>query len=279
MSQSLTLARDSLAPTTARGPRVGIVAAVLLHAAIVATTLFSWQHNLEIEREESPVVPVDLVTLGDKTNITPMAPPKPQPRDDVQPPPAVETPTPTAAPPPQAEVAPPELAPKPATKPEVAPKPQNKPTPPAKPDKPKPVTDDFSALLNKLTAPAATPRNAKPGERPIKGVGAMNAMTMDLIDSLRNQIAQCWTPPVGAPHPEQLRPQFRLFLNRDGSVAQPPQLTAESAAMAAGNPYYRAAVEAARRAIMTCGPYKLPADKYNVWNDITLEFDPSKMVQ
>ena len=25
-------------------------------------------------------------------------------------------------------------------------------------------------------------------------------MTMDLADALQNQIAQCWNPPVGAPH-------------------------------------------------------------------------------
>jgi len=62
---------------------------------------------------------------------------------------------------------------------------------------------------------------------------------------------------------------YELFLNRDGSVAQPPQLTADSAAAAAGDPYMRAAAEAARRAIYTCAPYTLPADRYNQWHDVT----------
>jgi hypothetical protein len=253
MSQSLSPARIDLTPTTARLGRGGLVVAVLLHAAIVAATLFSWQHKLEITDESPPVVPVDLVTLADKTNIMPTVQkqPKAPPREDVKPPePTPPTPAPPA--PPQAEVAPPEPAPK---------------------------TDDISALLNRLTSPAATPPHARTADRTIRGVGAMNAMTMDLIDSLNNQIAQCWSPPVGAPHPEQLRPQFRLYLNPDGSVAQTPQLTADSSAEAAGNPFMRAAVEAARRAIMTCQPYKLPADKYGTWKDITLDFDPSKMVQ
>ncbi|MBV9420258.1 MAG: hypothetical protein JO348_10850 [Alphaproteobacteria bacterium] len=279
MSQSLSPARNSFAPTTARGPRVGLAGALLLHAAIVASTLFSWHHSLEIADESPPVVPVDLVTLGDKTNITPTVDRriKPIPKEEDVKPPEETPPTPTPAPPPQAEVAP-EPTPSPVkNKPEPAPKPTTKPQPPAptKPDKPKPVTDDFSALLNKLTAPTATPRNAKPADRTIRGVGAMNAMTMDLIDSLRNQVAQCWSPPVGAPHPEQLRPQFRVFLNQDGTVARPPQFTGESS----GDPFMRAAIEAARRAIMTCQPYKLPPDKYNTWRDITLDFDPSKMVQ
>lgn len=285
MSQSLSPARIDLTPTTARIGRGGLIAAVLLHAAIVATTLFSWQHKLEISSESPPVVPVDLVTLADKTNIMPTVQkqPKAPPKEDVKPPQEDTPPTPTP-PPPKAEVAPaPEPVPKPLqTKPEPAPKPETKPLKPAptKPDdQKKPKADDFSALLNKLTSPAATPPHARTADRTIRSVGAMNAMTMDLIDSLNNQIAQCWSPPVGAPHPEQLRPQFRLFLNPDGSVAQAPQLTADSAAEASGNPYMRAAVEAARRAIMTCQPYKLPADKYGTWKDITLDFDPSKMVQ
>jgi hypothetical protein len=104
-------------------------------------------------------------------------------------------------------------------------------------------------------------------------------MTMDLVDALKNQIAQCWSPPVGAPHPERLIPEFHLFLAPDGRVAQPPQLAADSASQATSDPFMRAAVDAARRAIYTCQPYKLPADRYNDWRDITIDFDPRKMFQ
>jgi hypothetical protein len=152
------------------------------------------------------------------------------------------------------------------------PKPDTKPTP----EKTKPKGDDFANLLNKLTAPAATPRNARVADRTTKGVGAMNASTMDLIDALRNAITPCWNPPVGAPHPERLVVSFELFLNLDGSVARPPQLTGSAMS---SDPFVTAAAEAARRAIYTCAPYKLPADKYNLWRDITIDFDPRKMVQ
>ena len=286
MSQSLSPARLDLTPTTARGSRVGgLIVAVLLHVAIVAATLFTWQHRLEIADESPPVVPVDLVTIGAKTNVAPTVDraQKPRPQDDVKPPPTeIPVPTPAPAPPPAAEVAPALPTPKPQEiKPAPLPKPVAKPqTQAAPPDtKKKPKTDDFSALLNKLTAPAATPRNAHVSDRTMNGVGAMNAMTMDLVDALRNAISPCWSPPVGAPHPERLVVTFELFLNPDGSVAQTPQLTAESASRAASDPFVRAAAEAARRAISTCGPYKLPADKYSTWRDITIDFDPRKMVQ
>ena len=101
MSQSLSPTNIDLTPTTARLGRGGLIVAVLLHAAIVAATLFSWQHKLEIADESPPVVPVDLVTLADKTNIMPTVrkQPKAPPREDVKPP--EETPTPpTPTPPP-----------------------------------------------------------------------------------------------------------------------------------------------------------------------------------
>src|SRR5689334_146190 len=115
MSQSLSPTNIDLTPTTARLGRGGLVVAVLLHAAIVAATLFSWQHKLEITDESPPVVPVDLVTLADKTNIMPTVQkqPKAPPKEDVKPPEETPTPTtPTPPPQPQAEIAP-EPAPKP----------------------------------------------------------------------------------------------------------------------------------------------------------------------
>jgi len=279
MSQSPNPRRSSFTPTTARGPRVGVLGALLLHGAIAGAAIFSWQHRLDFADESPPVVPVDLVTLADKTNIAPTVELKPKIEPKEAPTPQLVTPTPVPAPtPPAAEPAPDQAPSQPVIGKAVpAPKPIQKPQPP--PDTKKPKADEFSALLNKLTAPAAAPSNARTADRAVKGVGAMNAMTMDLSDALKNMIAQCWNPPVGAPHPERLVPVFRLFLNPDGSVAQPPQLAADSAAAAAGDPFMRAAADAARRAIYTCAPYKLPADKYNIWRDITVDFDPRKMVQ
>jgi hypothetical protein len=147
------------------------------------------------------------------------------------------------------------------------------------PEKKKPKTDDMDALLNKLTTPAATPRNARVAQRTQQGLGAMNAATADLVTALKGQISQCWTVATGGPHPEQLIPVFKITLNPDGSVQGLPQLSPDSAAAEAGNPYMRAADEAARRAIMTCQPYRLPAEKYDSWRDITVDFDPRSMTQ
>jgi non-ribosomal peptide synthetase component F len=105
------------------------------------------------------------------------------------------------------------------------------------------------------------------------------AEAADLAAALRNAIVACWVPPREGPHPERLIVTMELFLNRDGSVARPPQLSADSAGQVTRDPHRQAAAAAAQRAILTCAPYKLPADKYDIWNHIVIDFDPRKMVQ
>jgi outer membrane biosynthesis protein TonB len=291
MSQSRAIEnRVSLASDAGgRMSPLGLIAAVLLHVIIIGATLFSFAHKLDITAEDSPVVPVDLVTLAQKTNLRAMVKeqPKAPPKEDVQPAPPAPQPVVTPPPPPQVKPDVPDQAPSEPTiaKAEPAPvpvaKPQDKPKPVAPP---KPVKQTFdinniSALLNKQQPAAASARNARTGPRNVKAFGSADAMTADLQDTLRSQIAQCWSPPIGAPHAEDLIVDFDLFLNKDGSVAQTPQLTGESASAVSGNPYTRAAAEAARRAIYECAPYKLPVDRYDQWHEINpFHFDPRQMM-
>jgi hypothetical protein len=247
-------------PTTARGPRVGVVASVLLHAGIVAAAFITFQHSFQ-PPEESHAVPVDLVTIAPQTNVAAMAPPQPAP------PPKVTPPVEEMTPPPLPQFADAEPAP------DIAP-------PKIKIEEPKPTpkksSQDFAALLNKLTAPDKTQKNVKAGSRVIRGIGAANAMTADLSDALKSQIYRCWSPPVGAPNANDLVVDFDVRLNPDGSVGG-VQLNTLSAS---GNPYTRAAAEAASRAIYQCQPYRLPPDRYSQWREINpLRFDPRQMME
>ena len=84
---------------------------------------------------------------------------------------------------------------------------------------------------------------------------------------------------MGAPNPNDLVVDFDLILNTDGTVSGRPQLSGSSAAAAAGNPYTRAAAEAALRAIYQCAPYNLPAKRYSDWKEINpFRFDPREMM-
>jgi hypothetical protein len=149
------------------------------------------------------------------------------------------------------------------------------------PDQPKSKKQqvaDADAVLNKILAQAKVPKNAKPGERIIQGAGNQSLATADLADALKSQIYRCWNPPVGAPNANDLVVDFDLQLNADGTVLGRPQLSGNSAA-AMGNPYTRAAAEAASRAIYQCAPYNLPAKRYSEWREINpLRFDPREMM-
>jgi outer membrane biosynthesis protein TonB len=278
-SRSTTRNRISLASGAGtQDPTVGLIGAVALHLAIIFAALFTWTHRLDIVEESPPVVPVDLVTIAQKTNITPtvIRQPKIEPEHiDTPPPPELSMQTPPL--PQQTEPAP-EVKPVPA--PQAKPVPQKKemslddvlkaatkPTPqPAK----NPSKDKLADILKQWTVP----QHGKVAADAHRGFGQQDANTMDLRDALKNAIEQCWNPPAGAPHPEQLIVQFHLLLNPDGSVSGTPQLTAESNAAAAGNPFMRAAADAARRAIYVCSPYKLPPDRYSDWRDSVVNFDP-----
>jgi len=255
-------------PTTARGPRAGLAVSLLLHAALISATYLTWSRMVNVS-EVSHAVPVDLITVTRVTNIAAMAPPPPPT------PPKIEVPVPQMEAPalPQFnDVEPAPVPPIPQFKiqPEKKTEQQNTET------KQKQNSQDFAALLNKLTAPAKTPPNVKVGPRTIQGIGAANAMTADLADALKSQIYQCWSPPVGAPNANDLVVDFDLRLNPDGTVA-----SANSAALSNTNPnpYNRAAASAGEAAIFKCQPYKLPADRYSQWSEINpLRFDPRQMM-
>jgi hypothetical protein len=275
-SQSLRINRTSTFAQQ-RGSTAGLIGAVIIHVGIIAATLFTFAHKLDIVDQSSPIVPVDLITIGDKTNIRPTVTKEQKvqadqesqvPKPDITPP-AAALPVPE-----KAEVAPSDVP----KKSEPITQPQPKPVPPGEKKQQKFDVNNILALLNQSQSKAAAP-NAKVANRSVKGIGAQDAMTADLQSALSSQIMQCWSPPVGAPNANDLVVDFDLFLNPDGSVARTPQLVGNSASEYGRNPYTRAAADAAKRAIYTCAPYKLPASRYSLWQEINpFHFDPRQMM-
>jgi outer membrane biosynthesis protein TonB len=273
-SRSTTRIRISLNSGADRtGSPVGLIGAIALHAAIIIATLFTWEHRLDIAQDMTPIVPVDLVTVADKTNVAPAAPiVPPQPKMEQIPVPQAAPPNIAAQTPPlpqdQSEPAP-ETKSEPVVKPPPAPAvPKAKPQP--HPDTAKSLDAQMAALLNNL---------AKPSPHPHSGNGT--GMTADLKSILYSEMQPCWTVTAiaGAPDPEQLAVSIHLDLNPDGTVAGQPQLAAQSAAAEAGNPYIRALADTALRAIRKCAPYKLPVNRYQDWRSADLSFSPQSFTQ
>ncbi|MCX2725399.1 cell envelope biogenesis protein TolA [Roseibium salinum] len=219
---------------------------------------------------------------------TPAPAPAPEPEPVAEPEPAPE-PEPAVEPEPAPEPEPatePEPAPEPEPQQEAAPEPQRivtnvaprtKPTPPRQ--APEPPKDDFdsteiAALLNKVEpAQQAGEASQEPASLGSRQGQQDVRMSQSELDALRGQVAQCWSPPVGAVGAEELMVRVRFNLSQSGEVSSSPEVM-----NANGNPAFRAAASSAVRAIIRCQPYSLPIAKYEAWQEVIINFDPREML-
>ncbi len=236
----------------------------------------------------------------------PKVAPKPKeaaPQEQAEPQPPVVEPDPVPTPEPEAAPEPePEPEPTPQPEPEVAPEPE--PTPEPEPEKPAEVAPKPIAALPKIKpriprqparkeepkrefdvnalkalaneAETGAPTQSGPEDQSAS-FGSRNgteaaAMTQSELDALRAQISRCWSPPVGAADASQLAVKIEFGLDRQGNVNFGPQPIEYPA-----NQFGVAAVESAMRAVRRCAPYSLPAEKYEAWRRVRINFDPSDM--
>ncbi|MEE2566408.1 cell envelope integrity protein TolA [Hyphobacterium marinum] len=241
------------------------------------------------------IVPVDLVTLADTTNVRAAAPDPVVEEIPPEPEPAVEEEAdavadpPAATSPPVEEERPVEViddgAPDEAEpEPEVVEETPTPPTPRERPEQPRQQQterqqeqasvdlDYLSGLVDQARESQPRDRgNAETGERR-EGAGAGTAMTATLADLVISQAQPCFRSSIDAPNPERLNVTVRVRLNRDGSLAEPPVSTNSGRIRASGDPFWLVAEERALAAIIDCSPFRLPADQYSQWRLIDVTF-------
>ena len=102
-------------------------------------------------------------------------------------------------------------------------------------------------------------------------------LTISELDMIRRQFISCWNVPSGAKNIENLQVTVKISLDEDGNVTNAELVKTKSFK----NSFYRAAAESAMRAVRhpSCKKLKVPVKKYNVWKNITLNFDPSMMLK
>ena len=65
-----------------------------------------------------------------------------------------------------------------------------------------------------------------------------------------------------------------MFLDVDGNMIAPPKILTR-----ARGRFFRIAVENTLRALRRCQPFKMPPEKYDVWREMVLIFNPSEMLE
>jgi TolA protein len=213
------------------------------------------------------------------------ATPEPQPKQDVKADPVKETiasveaeaeaiELPTEAPAPQAKPKPPQAQTAKAPDKKDTQKPVKEAAAKPKSEEKEFDADEVAALLNKEKASGggakrSTQTASLGGDKSTGG----SKLTQSEMDALRGQVQRCWNIPAGAADAGDLRVSIKFRLDRAGAIEGSPEIIGGG-----GNAgVERAAAEAARRAVSRCAPYTLPAEKYEAWADVIVNFDPSEM--
>ncbi|MDP6109208.1 MAG: energy transducer TonB [Rhodospirillales bacterium] len=300
--------------------RTSILYSILLHAAIVAVTIYGLPAIRKPPTIQDIPIVVEVVEITAKTSLPSKQELKPKPEEkklEVKPPP----------PPPKVEKAPPQPAPQPepeavAAAPPPKPKPKEKPKPKPKPKpkskaKPKPKApvrlakakprrkprppDQFASLLKNLEQDlrksepkkkAKVKKKDKPKTdfqeliskslaRRTTGHDPSERITLSerdaLVNAIKRQLEPCWNLPAGAKSAGDMVIEIKVSVNPDGKVRTADLI---NAGRINSDSFYRASAESALRAVNNprCNHLKLPPDKYNVWKDLTLTFNPRDML-
>jgi hypothetical protein len=190
-------------------------------------------------------------------------------------------PTPVPVAPPAPRVTADDTAPQDAIAQEMKPAPTPKPA--AQKGKPSFDAGSMAALIDKSkpdapVKPKDTSQFAKSIEQAIPKQARLSAIqSATLEQAIRAQIAPCWNPPIGGADVVGMTAVLRIRLNRDGTVAAPPEFVSQTGATAGNQAYARAFVETARRAVLRCAPLDLPDELFVHWREFELNFDPRLM--
>lgn len=288
--------------------RNGMIFSGLLHGTVLAVLIF----GLPVFAEPVPsdVIPVELVMLDEiapkpepaakepapepkpKEQEARLAPPPPTPPEPApEPEPVAEPapqPEPIAKPEPQPEpkpLPPPEAKSEPEPKPEPAPpKPKRRPDvkiamPEKTPPPPEPAPDQLTSILRNVEKLKVQPRAqgdtvARADQQGTTGQQGSAFERNALVHAIQEQLRNCWRLDPGARDARDLVIEIRVELNPDGSVRRSSVVDVIRMVQ---DGYFRSAAENAMRAIAKCSPFRLPPNKYTIWRDLTLRFNPREM--
>ena len=123
--------------------------------------------------------------------------------------------------------------------------------------------DEFAAMKNIVSnAMSSKPKNL------LKPFGVSE------IDILKKHISEYWSPPIGASGAENLIVDIFMEFNKQGFILKAEWV---NKGFNANNSFYKAAANAAIRAVKDAEPMPLPISKFSQWKTLTLRFDPKKM--
>lgn len=135
--------------------------------------------------------------------------------------------------------------------------------------------DEVAALLNKQdSSGGGAKRSTNPAAAGAKKTTG-NTLSQSEMDALRGKIEGNWSVIAGISGAEGLTIRVSMQLDRSGALIGTPEVVASGGTDSARRTFEGSV----RRAIMKSAPFTdLPADKYDSWSDVVVNFDPSAML-
>jgi outer membrane biosynthesis protein TonB len=135
--------------------------------------------------------------------------------------------------------------------------------------------DEVAALLNKQdSSGGGTKRSTETASLGAKKTTG-NTLSVSEMDALRGRIQNNWSVVAGISGAEGLTITVTMQLGKDGEIIGRPEVVASGGTDAARRTFEGSV----RRAIMKSAPFdNLPADKYDSWSEVVVNFDPSSML-
>jgi hypothetical protein len=143
------------------------------------------------------------------------------------------------------------------------------------------VLKDLTKPKPQAAAPAPTPpapqQQAQAAARSTPNAPRNPSLPVSMteMDAIRGHIARCWSPPVGGKDAAKQVVDVKVRLEPDGSVIE---ARAVDQARMSSDDFFRAAAEAAERAVKRCSPLPIPREKYDQFRDFTMSFDPRELL-
>jgi len=149
-------------------------------------------------------------------------------------------------------------------------------------EKPKKKKEKFDvakleAFLNKVDESQAPEQGSERDSQPALGEtnlqGTDDQLSATIIEALVQRIRECWTVPPGAREAE-IVVKVHFGLNTDGSVIGVPVVKNYNP-----DPLFDATARSAVAAVLECQAYSfLPREKYDLWKDLIINFNPNMML-
>jgi outer membrane biosynthesis protein TonB len=277
--------------------KFGLPISIGLHAFAVGAGLIVFGGKAK-PFEDSRIIPIELVTLSENTNISAAIR---KPVKEILPEPEPEEPMTLETPMENAEEEAPDFSerteePVEKTVEEIIPEKELEPTDIPKEVDPEPETqepdepvfdlDKLSGLVNKTrsTAPEKNQQQTLQSEQNTyrfaeaarSSSGEGTDMTLSEMDALQSAMYKCWRMPADAQNPEKLVVSLDVKLLPGGFVDDVRVKDRTKSRMRdPGNPFWDVAEQRALRAVSQCAPYDfLPDEKYANWRSLTLNFAP-----